>query len=216
MKKILVLLLSVIILTPSCSNESENEFSPLVGGQDEQKTETYVFSSIKYSFREGDGVEESLYTAPSVVFTNKTASEMTVSSVNPVCEDLKQKSQFIPENKPEQNIEINDSITIGIPYSVDSNTFEKEKWFTVSGNTEWKYSELPEESADTTKIADKLTVPSFKSLKVDRTFKKRVVQTSYIATFVGKETGKVVEVYGKWKGVGYSTFSVKLNELEIE
>lgn len=214
MKKVLVLILAVIIFVPSCSNDTENSvLSPETDAKTDTKTDTYVFSSIKYSFQDGDGVKESQYTVSPVVFANNTSSEISVISINPVCAELKQRSQFFPDQKPSVNTEISDSVKIGIPYNLDKNPFDKQEWFNVSTTVGWVYSESESLSSDTTKITDKLRIAPNKSLKLERVFIKREVQASYKATFIGEKTGAIIEISGKWKGTGYSAKSTTISDL---
>lgn len=212
MKKVLILILAVIIFFPSCSNDGDDSaLSPETGTSTE--TDTYVFSSIKYSFQNGDGVKESQYTVSPVVYANNTSSEISVFSINPVCTELKQRSQFFPDHKPLVNTEKNDSVKIGIPYNLDKNPFDRQEWFNVSSPVEWTYSESESVSSDTTKITDKIRIAPNKSLKLERVFIKREIQASYKATFIGEKTGAIVEISGKWKGIGYSTESTTITDL---
>lgn len=200
MKKIVILLISVFFLV-SCNNEDSMD-NPVIDGKD---TDTYVFESIRYFYKDVSDLQSTTQTNSST-YTN--SSEITIESViKPNVTDLNRTSQFFPDEKPNVNLEIDDSLKISVPheYSADILSLKIGSWFSISGLEEWVYSEENEELPYAGNTATSNTkIPPHNKVHTTYDYTKYNLTALYEATFVGKESGKIIKVTGKWEGEWYS------------
>lgn len=201
MKKIITLLMGVFLLV-ACSNEDDMD-NPII---DEKDTDTYVFESIRYYYEDVNDLQISTYKS-SITYRNigEVPIEITIGPIETT--RINRTSHFFPDEKPNVNLEIDDSLKISVPceYSADILSLKIGSWFSISGLEEWKYSEEKEELPYAGNTAtSKTKLPAHSKVYTTYDYTRYELTALYEATFIGKESGKIIKVTGKWKGEWYS------------
>lgn len=201
MRKIVILLMCVFFLT-SCSNEDNLIIDePII---DENNTDTYMFESIEYYYENVDDLKISTY--KDATDTQINGGETTIEvKIQPNL--IYNTSQFFPDEKPNVNLEIDDSLKISVPYAYSADSFSSNTglWFSIWGLGKWKYSEEKEELPYVDNVGTSYaTLPPHTQIQITYEYTRYNITALYEATFVGKELGKKIKVSGKWKGECHS------------
>lgn len=205
MKKTLILLFAIFFLI-ACDNEETPENIII-----DKDTDTYVFKNVQYYYEDEIDLQISVY-KDSTIYANHSDIEMPVIITSNES-GLKRISQFFPEEKPDVNYYIDESIKISAPFVsfIDDNSFSSEigRWFSLSGSDEWRYSEDKEilPYSGSTTFAE-TSIPPHTKLYATHEYRKYNLTALYKAIFVGKESEKEITVTGKWKGEWYLLLGV--------
>lgn len=214
MKKLAILFISIFILT-SCNKEDypDNQVDdPVI---EEKDTDTYVFESIKYYYENVNDLKISAY-KDSTIYANDSEAIIEIT-IEPNETVLNRTSQFFPDEKPDVNFETNSLLKISIPNESSKDSFiaKKNQWFSIRGSEQWVYSEEKMElpySGST--ITGKNQLHPHTKIYATHYYNKYDLLALYKATFIGKESGKKIEVSGKWRGQWYSFTGETIGELK--
>lgn len=177
----------LLILLISCE-KNENEYIPA------DTNESYVFRNIEFFINENssDGnvtIQEDL---PVKVYYNKTPDTVRVKI--DLYNDLTEYSVFTSMNKPDINYDLSQA-KISLPVEIKNGEV-------ILGDKEWtfSFSGLEKKPCDKYLENKQYHVSPYSILSLSSNIKVDKISASYVATFVGKTSGNVVVVKGKWEG----------------
>lgn len=179
----------VLCSVAACSSDSDEEGLQETG---------YTLDEIEWAF-DANGVEVTETKIPEEIYKNNSNGEMPVT-VCPV-ENFIQISQFYSDDPNSFQLLTQNAPKVCIPFG----EMPFDGFFHTSGGPEVplsleEYTYSPHSySTVTTKL------PPYTILKFNATITERKVTAIYRARFTGNDSGKHIEITGKWYGVYYES-----------
>ncbi|WP_207427390.1 hypothetical protein [Pedobacter sp. SYSU D00535] len=205
MKKILYLFLLVSVIT-SCKKSSDGFDEP--NDSKEKQPEVFILKAISYSMEEGDGEEIITILQKPVTVENKSNAHGTTFFDS--FEEIKETSHFSSSDSmafPEFDL---DSVKVSVPVQLLSDNQ------VAVGSSKWLYEpgvvELPSGKTQ----VNTLSYTPYTRITVNSSLKIKKYTLTYKATLVNQNTGKEVEVKGKWRGTTPFGSDLKIEYQEIK
>lgn len=193
----------ILCSVAACSNDDNENI-------EEIKDASYTLDEIEWKF-DNDGIKVTEIEIPEEIYKNPSNSEMLVT----VCsvENFMQTSQFYSDDPKYFQLLVQSPI---IEVCIPSGEIPFDDFFHTSGGPEVpflleEYTYSPHSySTNTSKL------PPHSILKFNATVIKRNVTAIYRARFIGNDSGKQVEITGKWHGVYYDSLEdiIKIEEIK--
>lgn len=196
-------LFAVIVLwgASACSdNDSINEI----------KESGYTFKDIEWAILEDDAMETSYINIAPEIFTNETDVEQPVTFCS--VDGYNQTSQFYSDNPDYFQLLTQIPIDVSIP----SGETAFDGFFHTSGGPQVPLSLEEHLYPPHSYSKSSFKLPPNHMVTFSATIIERKVSATYRAYFTGNDSGKQIEIMGKWKGIYYTSCNSKSKTEEIK
>lgn len=204
MKTSIFSILATALFLTSCAMDGASEATANVN-------DTYMLQGIEYYLNEneGDGAVNVDKVQPTQVYYNKTSDTANLT-VN-LYDGLTEYSLFTTTNTPSYRFDIDEHVKVSVPVDVKDGRI-------VLGEKRWDFSfsgmqKLPFEDYKTKK---EYSVDPYTALVIGSGVSVEKISATYVATFIGRDSGNIVKVKGKWEGSRIIDSNIRENFTKVD